>query len=127
MLVIKSDGSKWLVDDNQRERPYRWYHATMDWAKGRWYSRGWRKRQKEFTKTGTRYYGDGGTIHHSMHLDVETDGDGNVVAVWFRCQPLPFRQSQADPNRAEEMTRMYEGFHTELHGVEVKDMVDDDR
>jgi len=33
---------------------------------------------------------------------------GNVVAVWFRCQPLPFTQSIAMGERAEEMRSMYE-------------------
>lgn len=40
---------------------------------------------------GGRYYGDGGTIHATEALDVIVRG-GNVVAVWFRCQMLPFKQ-----------------------------------
>ncbi len=37
-------------------------------------------------------YGHDRTIHRSGHLDVETDDNGNVVAVWFRCLSLPFKQ-----------------------------------
>ncbi len=40
---------------------------------------------------GRRYYGDGGTIHGTNHLDICTDEDGNVMQVWFRCQLLPFQ------------------------------------
>ena len=40
----------------------------------------------------TRYYGDGTTIHSTGHLDVEVF-EGKVVAVWFRCQMLPFEQA----------------------------------
>jgi hypothetical protein len=49
-----------------------------------------------------RYYGGGGTIHGTGHVSVETDKDGNVVSVWFRCCPLPFKQSKVDTNRADE-------------------------
>lgn len=66
---------------------------------------------------GTRYYGDGGTIHSSATLDVEVC-DGRVVAVWFRCQALPFRQSNVGAQRACEMRGM---TAPELHGVEVRD------
>lgn len=54
-----------------------------------------------------RVYGHDKTIHQNESLDVEVDKDGNVVAVWFRCQPLPFRQSDATDSRASEMRRMY--------------------
>ncbi len=47
----------------------------------------------------TRFYGDGTTIHHTGHLDVETH-EGKVVAVWFRCQVLPFKQVEVDAVRA---------------------------
>jgi hypothetical protein len=46
----------------------------------------------------TRYYGDGTTVHSSGHLDVEVF-EGRVVAVWFRCQPLPFKQTDVSPER----------------------------
>lgn len=71
---------------------------------------------------GVRTYGFDGTIHQTTQLDVETDKDGNVVAVWFRCQPLPFRQSKTRPERAEDMRRMYSaGNMPTLLAVEVKD------
>lgn len=68
---------------------------------------------------GRRYYGDGNTIHGTLHLDVEVRR-GEVVAVWFRCQPLPFKQRDVDVQRAIGMKQMYEGTKTELHGVDVK-------
>lgn len=43
-----------------------------------------------------RFYGGGGTIHRSTELDVGVDREGNVVAVWYRCQSLPFKQYDAD-------------------------------
>lgn len=36
------------------------------------------------------YYGNGGTIHSTTHLDIEVMPDGSVAAVWFRCMMLPF-------------------------------------
>jgi hypothetical protein len=45
-------------------------------------------------ESGNRYYGDGGTLHGTTHLDVELDAvTGEVRAVWFRCQQLPFKTS----------------------------------
>lgn len=57
--------------------------------------------------TGLRYYGGDGTIHRTGQLDVEVDAWGNVVAVWFRCQPLPFKQVRVAEPRAAEMRGMY--------------------
>ena len=48
------------------------------------------QRKQDLAKPA-RYYGDGGTIHSSGTVDVEIS-DGQVVAVWFRCQQLAFRQ-----------------------------------
>jgi hypothetical protein len=36
---------------------------------------------------------------------VEVDAAGKVVAVWFRCQMLPFEQVTVGERRAREMTR----------------------
>ena len=69
----------------------------------------------------SRYYGDGGTIHGTNHLDVETDRKGNVVAVWFRCQMLPFKQTVEDSERVKEM-RSVRGL-PKITGVEVLDPV----
>lgn len=66
-----------------------------------------------------RYYGDGGTIHGSTWLDVEVDGDGQVVAVWFRCQMLPwrvFRRTGGDGRYGPE-----DMSPCQLTGVEVRD------
>lgn len=55
----------------------------------------------------TREYSGERTIHRNGELDVELDKDGHVVAVWYNCQVLPFRESVADDRRADEMRRMY--------------------
>ncbi len=65
----------------------------------------------------TRFYGDGGTIHGTTHVDVETRG-GKVVAVWFRCAAIPFKQTKVEKSRAIEMERMYaERAMPEVHGL----------
>jgi hypothetical protein len=85
--------------------------------------RSWRKpdifAQKQALAAPGRYYGDGGTIHDSTYLDVETH-NGEVVAVWFRCQMLPFRQIEESALRAAEMRRGYPAG-TRLTGVEILD------
>ncbi|MBM0257370.1 hypothetical protein [Micromonospora sp. 4G55] len=66
-----------------------------------------------------RFYGDGGTIHGSTWLDVEVDDAGTVVAVWFRCQTLPwrvFRRSSGDGRYGPE-----DMSPCQLTGVEVLD------
>ena len=50
----------------------------------------------------TSFYGDGGTIHDNTALDVEVH-DGKVVAVWFRCATVPFKQHDVDERRVREM------------------------
>lgn len=47
-----------------------------------------------------RVYGHSGTIHSSEQLDIEVNANGTVIAVWFRCQQLPFKQSYANGSRA---------------------------
>lgn len=47
--------------------------------------------------------GEQNTIHASEHLDVEVNAHGHVVAVWFRCARLPFKQVQVDEPRASDM------------------------
>jgi hypothetical protein len=49
--------------------------------------------------SGTRFYGDGGTIHDSGHIDVAVDKDGRVREVMFRCMWLPFSQVSFDELR----------------------------
>jgi hypothetical protein len=53
------------------------------------------------------YYGGDETIHSGGEVNVELDEFGKVVAVWFRCQPLQFTQTQVKRNRAHEMIKMY--------------------
>lgn len=45
------------------------------------------------------------TIHQSGILDVEVDDYGSVVAVWYNCMQLPFKESTASPQRATEMVK----------------------
>jgi hypothetical protein len=45
---------------------------------------------------------EGGTIHSTGHLDVETY-DGKVVAVWFRCRTLPFAQTEIGYSRFADL------------------------
>jgi hypothetical protein len=76
----------------------------------------WNKKVAAAHSTGARYYGDGGTVHNTNHLDVMVDENGAVKAVWFRCQLLPFEQHKA---------REWDGEATELPkltGVEVEDL-----
>jgi hypothetical protein len=69
----------------------------------------------------TRFYGDGGTYHNTTFLDIETK-NGKVVAVWFRCQTLPFKQVEADNHRAEEMKKAYKEYTPpEIHGLTLLD------
>lgn len=52
-------------------------------------------------------YGDDETIHGTEHVDVETDAQGNVVSVWYRCMMLPFKQARVDESRAADMREAY--------------------
>lgn len=69
----------------------------------------------------SRYHGDGGTWHHTTDLTVETDTAGRVVAVWFRCQMLPFRQRTVDDARAAGMEEAGP-VPVKITGVEVLDL-----
>jgi hypothetical protein len=115
---------------NFRERIAWQYYTRIARPLERWSLRGLRWRLKQRLAGESRYYGNGGTIHGSTQLDVETYR-GTVVAVWFRCQLLPFRQREADQARAIEMERASwgdppmngEGVNARLKltGVEVLD------
>lgn len=48
-------------------------------------------------------YGSNKTIHRTGHVDVETDSDGKVVSVWYRCMMLPFQQHNVNEERAASM------------------------
>ena len=63
---------------------------------------------KQRAASPSRFYGDGGTIHASTDLDVEVH-DGQVVAVWYRCQQLPYRVSVVGPERVAEMVATGQG------------------
>lgn len=67
----------------------------------------------------TFVYGNDETFHDSTALDVETDADGNVVSVWFRCRMLPFRQTRVSERRSDEMQAAMDTDvrNTKLHAV----------
>jgi hypothetical protein len=70
-------------------------------------------------------YGHNKTIHGTKELSVEVDENGKVVAVWFRCMPLPFHQSVCQEPRASEMREMYDiNRPYPLIAVEVDDTED---
>lgn len=52
-------------------------------------------------------YGHNSTIHRTTELDVEVDREGKVVAVWYRCTLLPFKQEDVDQPRAASMRSCY--------------------
>ena len=69
-------------------------------------------------------YGEDRTIHQDGYFDVETR-NGEVVAVWFRCVPVPFLQSKVDAGRAREMQNMYSTLNvTPVTGIVLDDEVD---
>lgn len=65
----------------------------------------------------SRFYGDDGTIHRTTVIDVETR-NGEVVAVWFRCQQIAFNQCEVDEDRAAEMRHT---LPPRITGVQVSD------
>lgn len=62
----------------------------------------------KFKDTEIDVYGGSGTIHGTNHVNVEVDGNGEVVAVWFRCMPLRFDATVVPEYRAKEMRTMYQ-------------------
>lgn len=68
-----------------------------------------------------RVYGHRGTIHNTERVDVEVNAAGECVAVWFRCQQLPFKQSFADGKRASDMNHGSQVGLPRLVAVEVID------
>jgi len=64
-----------------------------------------------------RIYGGSGTIHQNTSVDVETNKTGEVVAVWFRCQPIAFVQTVVDVSRSQEMKSMYSEPSNPVPGV----------
>lgn len=72
----------------------------------------------------TRNYGGTRTIHRTGWLDVEVDSHGQVVAVWFRCLALPFKQSNVDTRRAGEMRGMYQDarYTMEIESINVTEL-----
>lgn len=67
----------------------------------------------------TQYYGGGNTIHQTAYLDIETH-NGSVVAVWFRCCPLPFKQTEVKLARALEMLRVGDGKGVKIEGITLR-------
>lgn len=70
-----------------------------------------RWKAKQSLAGDSHFYGDGGTLHQTTGLDVEVH-NGEVVAVWYRCSMLPFKQVEVDEERSREMKRA----HSEVDG-----------
>jgi len=58
-------------------------------------------------RANTRTYGGDGTIHQTGWIDVETY-HGKVVAVWFRCLLVPFKQAETTKDRATDLELIYD-------------------
>lgn len=65
-------------------------------------------------------YGNSDTIHDTTVLDIEVDSKGHVVAVWFRCQMLPYRVTIVDEYRASELSFHVDSPLPEIHAVKLK-------
>lgn len=63
--------------------------------------------KKRYKKTKTNHYGNDKTIHQNTLLDIETNSKGEVVSVWFRCHPVPYKQVVVNELRSNEMKGMY--------------------
>ena len=67
-----------------------------------------------------RIYGRDGTIHGTHYLDVETVGS-EVIAVWFRCQLLPFKQVPKGADRKEAIFGSLVRPLPLIHSLELED------
>ena len=100
MSILVSDGKGGLKELSHEE-----WQAHLDAERQRWNEAKakaaelvaglsgeevWALRQVLAGESG-RYYGDGGTIHHTGQLDVDVDSSGRPTAIWYRCLTLPFQ------------------------------------
>lgn len=71
---------------------------------------------------GLRYYGSDGTIHGTEELNVEVF-EGEPVAVWFRCQRVPFDFTRVERQRADEMldAKVSDDLNQRLVGLVLRD------
>lgn len=76
----------------------------------------WNRKQGLAARSGSRYYGDGGTIHGTGELDICMTPDGAVTQVWFRCQMLPFRVSVTEGREPVDREEL-----PVITGIEVRD------
>jgi hypothetical protein len=70
------------------------------------------------------FYGGDKTFHRTGWLDIETR-NGEVVAVWFRCAMLPFRQTEVDKHRAKDM-KSVGAMNENIRGIEFEPEFDDE-
>lgn len=75
----------------------------------------WRLKQR--IAAPASYYGDGGTVYSTGHIDVEMY-HGEVVGVWFRCKFLPFRVHQVELRRALTLDEARFFEHERITGIE---------
>jgi len=72
---------------------------------------------------GIQTYGHGRTRHETQHVEVEVDKNGKVVAVWFRCMTLAFKQVDVSDTRAQSMAKAYEQVGgVKLLAIQYEDM-----
>jgi hypothetical protein len=65
-----------------------------------------------------RVYGGDNTIHKTGHLDVEVNYKGEIIAVWFRCQHLPFKVTyDTTRKRTWDMAVLYAGIKPKINAV----------
>jgi hypothetical protein len=69
-------------------------------------------------ETGTGRLTRRNTIHGSGTIDIQTNSNGEILAVWFRCLTLPFRVSVLDKDRNRTFPPEIE---IEITAVEWKD------
>lgn len=80
------------------------------------FSTGSEFRRRQRAAGEDRYYGSDGTIHGAGVIDVEVH-NGKVVAVWYRCQHLPFKECVIDDGRALEMSYAYDKRPPAITGI----------
>lgn len=85
------------------------------------FNKAWQDLQEAAKLINCRFYGSTGTIHNAGSLDVELGENGEVVSVWFGCQPLPFTQHKVDKERADSMKDMSSKLNCKIGGVMIQD------
>lgn len=78
------------------------------WLKYQWFKFVEVPRMEAELDEEVQLYGADNTIHKNQWIDIETDPSGKVVAAWFRCATLPFKQFKVGEDRADQMRTLYQ-------------------